>query len=229
MMPNFADVSHHNSDFPKTPIDWVKVKASGIEKVYIKASEGNNFVDNAFATNWSKAKAVEVQRGAYHFFRANVSGVSQAAKFKSVVGTDIGELPPAIDVEDGNGVDKVTLTSVLRTCLQETERLFGVKPVIYTSQNAWNSLTTSPAWISEYSLWLAAPDQQVPPLPNGASSWWLHQFSWNGKVDGIDGEVDLDRENAVIPVPPDESDDVINSELDKISMSVSSIREQVSG
>lgn len=218
--PYFTDISHHQSDFPNHPIDWVKVKASGISHVYIKASESNYFTDVAFATNWIKSKANGILRGAYLFFRATATGRSQAAKFASVVGQDQGELAPAVDVEDGNGVPSTILTDRLRECLLEVERLFGQKPVIYTSAGAWDTLTTRPAWVKDYKLWLAAPDKPIPPLPTGATEWEIHQYSWTGIVPGIDGKVDLDRFNVT---PPQNNTDIL-SELGKIDQSVSVIR-----
>lgn len=203
----FIDVSHHNADPPKAPINWPRVKAAGVTRAYIKATESNNFTDPRFSVHWAGAKAVGIQRGAYLFFRGNANGKSQAARFLMAVGADLGELPPAVDVEAGaDGVTRATFTARLRECLQELERLTGRKPVIYTRATAWDTLTTRPSWVSEYRLWLAAPDAAVPPLPVGAATWWLHQYSWTGDVEGIGGDVDLNRENAPVPdpEPPDD-------------------------
>lgn len=57
------DVSAHQN-----LIDWNLVAADGIEFVYIKATEGGDFVDEEFAENWAGAGDLDLDRGAYHFF-----------------------------------------------------------------------------------------------------------------------------------------------------------------
>lgn len=209
-MPDlWIDISHWNSDLPKQPIDWTRAKAAGVTRCYIKASESNNFTDPRFISHRAGAKSVGIKFGCYLFFRGQANGKSQAARFVYVVGVDIGDLPPAVDVESGApGVTKSTYTARLRECLLEVESLTGKHPVIYTSQNAWDNLTTKPAWASEYRYWLAAPDESLPPLPAGVADWWLHQFLWTGDVDGITGDVDVNRENGAPPTPPPDDTDV---------------------
>lgn len=205
----FADVSHWQSEPPKQPINWTRTKAAGLVKVYIKASESTNFTDPAFGVNWAGAKAVGIKRGAYHFFRGQANGRSQAQKFKNVVGADVGEMIPQADVEAGAaGVTRATYTARLREFLLETEDLFGRQPGIYTRESAWNQLTTQPSWIADFPLWLAAPDSPTPPLPAGAVTWSIHQYSWTGEIDGISGECDLNRENVTPPTPPPDDTDV---------------------
>lgn len=201
--PYFLDCSHWNG-----VIDWARVRAAGITHAYIKASESTNYTDPAFKTNWTGAKASGIKRGAYMFFRGNAGGAAQAQHFLKVVGPDLGEIDPAVDVEAAaSGISKAQYTIRLRDCLLELETV--KKPVIYTSAVKMQELTTQPAWIAEYKLWLAAPDAPVPPLPAGATEWWLHQYSWTGTVDGIEGAVDLDHENVVVPpntTPPADTD-----------------------
>lgn len=205
--PYFIDTSHWSSDAPKHPINWQKVRAAGVVKCYMKATESINFKDPAFPRDWTSAKAAGIQRGAYLFFRGDKSGAAQARYFSDYVGADRGELAPAVDVEAGAaGVSRATYTQRLLECLESVADLFKRQPVIYTSKGKWDELTSHPAWVNEYPLWLAAPDEDVPPLPAGASTWAIHQFSWEGVVDGIDGPVDLDRENVIVPpepTPPD--------------------------
>ena len=146
--PYFIDCSHFQSDPPKPPINWPRVKAAGVTRAYLKASESNNFTDPAFAKHRAGCKSVGIAFGGYLFFRGNASGKSQAQKFAAVVGTDLGTLAPAVDVEAGaSGVTRATYTARLRECLLEVEALTGKHPVIYTSAHAWNTLTTQPEWV----------------------------------------------------------------------------------
>ena len=59
------DVSVYQGD-----IDYAKVKSAGIQVVYIKSSEGSNFVDPYFEKNYLNAKANGLYIGVYHYVRA---------------------------------------------------------------------------------------------------------------------------------------------------------------
>lgn len=51
-------------------IDYSSVKASGIDIVYIKASQGSNIKDTYFDINYENAKANGLKVGFYHFLTA---------------------------------------------------------------------------------------------------------------------------------------------------------------
>lgn len=51
-------------------IDYGQVRASGIEVVYIKSSQGSNIKDPYFDINYENAKANGLKVGFYHFLTA---------------------------------------------------------------------------------------------------------------------------------------------------------------
>ena len=51
-------------------IDYRQVRESGIEVVYIKASQGSNIKDAYFDINYENAKANGLKVGFYHFLTA---------------------------------------------------------------------------------------------------------------------------------------------------------------
>lgn len=51
-------------------IDYNQVRASGIEVVYIKSSQGSNIKDPYFDINYENAKANGLKVGFYHFLTA---------------------------------------------------------------------------------------------------------------------------------------------------------------
>src|SRR4051794_5467055 len=57
------DISHHQG-----AIDWARLPGQGVDFAYIKASEGGDHRDPAFAANWAGARKAGIRRGAYHFF-----------------------------------------------------------------------------------------------------------------------------------------------------------------
>ncbi|WP_276328024.1 GH25 family lysozyme, partial [Clostridium beijerinckii] len=56
------DVSNHNGS-----INFGRVKDSGIEAVYIKATEGTTFKDRCLEVNYSNAHCEGLKTGFYHF------------------------------------------------------------------------------------------------------------------------------------------------------------------
>jgi lysozyme len=48
----------------------------------------------------------------------------------------------------------------------------------------------------DYPLWLASylndPEHYTPTLPSGWSEWKIWQFTEKGRIDGYDGDIDLD-------------------------------------
>ena len=88
-----CDVSHWQGD-----VDFHKMKAAGAEFVFIKASQ-YNWKDSKFVENWKKSKEAGLLRGAYHFADYNRPAKPQAEYFASLIGADLGELPPVLDYE----------------------------------------------------------------------------------------------------------------------------------
>lgn len=63
-------------------IDFGEVARSGIDVVYIRASEGRGYVDPYFRENYEKAKANGLRIGFYHFLTAtNVAEAKEEAEF----------------------------------------------------------------------------------------------------------------------------------------------------
>ena len=59
-------------------IDYRQVRESGIEVVYIKASQGSNIKDPYFDINYENAKANGLKVGFYHFLTATTTRRSRA-------------------------------------------------------------------------------------------------------------------------------------------------------
>lgn len=178
------DVSQHQGT-----VDWPAVVQAGYVFAFIKATDGETYVDPEFAQNWAGAAAANVLRGAYHFFRAEDSPQAQVELFWNTVAGN-GELPPVVDVEETMGVSAATLISNLTQFLAELQQASGRTPMIYTGPSFWNSLGTTA--FGGYPLWVAEYGVSQPTLPGGWSSWAFWQHSESGSVPGIQGAVDLD-------------------------------------
>ncbi len=191
----------------KSGIDWPKVRATGQRFVFVKATEGETYIDPTFETNWTGAKASGLLRGAYCFFHPNQDGKKQADSFINVVKAvnDNGELPMVLDLEVPDATPKNKIVTKAKIWLDEVEQAFGRKPVIYSGASFLETNFSDigggpPAWAKDYPLWLAwYPNQYTPgmsPLmPRGWFVWTIWQYSKTGTVNGVNSSVDLDLFN----------------------------------
>ena len=89
-----VDVSAHQGE-----IEWEQVAEDGIQFAYIKATEGQGWIDERFTANWDGAGTAGLDRGANHFFTLCAAGDEQARNFLRVAPPDDDALPPVIDLE----------------------------------------------------------------------------------------------------------------------------------
>ena len=170
-------------------VDWNKVVAQNIDFVFIKATEGNTLIDSQFHNNWKQLSELKVPKGAYHFFRPTVSSVEQAKHFTALVKLDKGDLPPVLDIEITDGVSKSSLINSAKSWIEIVERSCGMKPIIYTSQKFYN--THLEGYFDDHPLWIARYNNYAEPAINGINSWTFWQYGNQGRIDGIDGDVDF--------------------------------------
>lgn len=179
------DISSHNGS-----IDFDSVARQGFRFAYIKASEGVAHRDARFKANVEGARRAGMDAGAYHFFRFDSDGLSQARNFLAAVDSVNINLPLAIDVEEFVNASQVP-TSLIRTNLMQMAaelRNNGYRVLIYTNKNGYNRF-----WDKDYNdaeLWICSFSD--PPI---VADWRLWQHSHIGQAQGIAGEVDLDTFN----------------------------------
>lgn len=177
------DVSSHQGS-----IDWARVAGDDISFVYIKATEGADFVDRSFGRNWAGAGEVHLDRGAYHFFTLCASGEEQAQNFLGTLPEVSGELPPAVDLElAGNCAARPTPGEVereLAAFLELVEARTGMRALLYIAEAfddryQVRSRFDRSRWVRRFLL-----------RPRG--DWAVWQVGSFANVDGISGRVDLD-------------------------------------
>ena len=173
-------------------IDYAKVKQSGVQVVYIKATEGDYYTDAYLKKNYSGAKAQGLLVGFYHFFRPSneQSAKSQANYFVNAIRGMVPDCRLAIDLEVTGGIGKSYLSSLAKVFLEEVKRLTGKEVVVYTytsfaRSNIDSTLGIYPLWIAEYGV--STPNTN--PIWN---KWIGFQYSDSGKIPGVNGPCDLD-------------------------------------
>ena len=185
--PQGIDVSHHQGY-----INWSEVARNReIQFVYLKASEGSNYIDDTYLSNLREARRNGLKVGPYHFFRPNVDADAQFRNMMSVVNPRQIDLIPMIDVEVQGSVSPATFHARLERLLQLCEREFGKKPIIYTGKNFYNKHMHGGRY-SRYKFWIAAYSFEEPMLYDD-DDYLIWQYTGQGSLRGIRGSVDLNR------------------------------------
>lgn len=176
------DVSHHQGR-----IDWETVqKENEFQFVFMKATEGHDFIDHQFQTNWKEARKNGMLTGAYHFFSMRSSGKKQAENFIQTVPKEPDSLPPVIDLEIHLNHDKEDVRRQLKEMATEMEKHYGKKPILYVTYDTYHTYVEG--FFKDYDLWI----RDVVKFPTlGDRPWIFWQYSNRGRVDGIDTYVDI--------------------------------------
>ncbi len=176
-------------------IDYAQVKNSGIEVVYIKASQGSNIKDAYFDLNYENAKRNGLKVGFYHFLTAtNIEEAEREARFfSSVISGKVPDCRLVLDYEVFGGVGVTGINEIARTFLEETRRLTNKEVMIYS--DLFNSQSVfSKELANEYPLWIADYTTRET-LERARSNWngWIGwQYTDRGRISGIRGSVDRD-------------------------------------
>lgn len=176
------DVSHHQGE-----IDWEQV--GGKERyrfVFMKATEGKDFVDHRFQQNWKEAKRQGLHVGAYHFFSMKSSGKEQAQNFIRTVPDEEDSLPAVIDVEIPLYHDPEKVRRELGVLVSELEKHYGKKPLFYATYDTYHRYIRDA--FPDHEIWIRDIVKQ-PDLEG--RDWLFWQYSNRGRVDGIGTYVDL--------------------------------------
>ncbi len=177
-------------------IDYSSVRESGIEVVYIKASQGTNIKDAYFDINYENAKANGLKVGFYHFLTAtNTEEAEQEARFfASVISGKMPDCKLVMDYETFGGVGVQESNEIAQVFLETTKRLTNKDIIIYSDLS--NSQSRFSRELAEnYELWLAyySGEERLREIETRWNNYIGLQYSDRGRINGISGAVDLDR------------------------------------
>ena len=184
------DVSKWQGD-----IDFKKLKDAEVEFVIIRVGSstginGENFVDSKFIQNIENANSVGIPVGVYFYSYANSMerAINDAKWIIDVIKDYRVELPIAFDWENWGSFNKYELsffglTNIAKKFM-DTVKDAGYEAMLYSSktylENIWMGM--------DYPVWLAHYTKNTNYT--GDYSYW--QLCSNGRVDGINGDVDID-------------------------------------
>lgn len=180
------DVSHYQGW-----IDWDQVAGSSrISYVYLKATEGANFLDDTYARNLSEARRVGLSVGSYHFYRPNVSWREQLRNLTENVKAETQDLVPIIDIESRGKVSEEKFIADLKEFVRQVEQHYGKKPLLYSYQNFYNRHLLG--HFNDYH-WMIAKYQDSCPVLNDGKDYIMWQYTSTGSIPGIKGNVDRSK------------------------------------
>lgn len=182
------DVSRYQDRINWKEVKKMKVDSIKISFAFIKATEGECRIDRYFSMNWGNAKKNRIIRGAYHYYRPQVSSKLQAENFISNVKLEKGDLPPVLDIEIlASGFNADNTVRGIKNWLKIIEKAYHIKPIIYTNIDFYNNYLTDKGF-SDYPLWIAHYYKEKVRLNQ---IWYFWQHNDRGKVNGISGDVDF--------------------------------------
>ena len=180
------DISHHQG-----VIAWKAIEKESLDFVYMKATEGGDFVDPRFKVNWDSATKINMLRGAYHFYRICKNGIEQAENFISVVPKAHNALPHAIDLEHMGNCKTSKPNELVRLeisdYINKIEKHYGKKPIIYATERFYKEYLMKE--FVDTKIWIRNIFRR-PKLPDGRK-WYFWQFTNRARIRGVDAYVDL--------------------------------------
>jgi len=189
------DVSHHQG-----MIDWDTVKTTGLaDFCWVKATEGNTYLDPKSKRNISECRRVGIPVGAYHFARPDLhlDPYKEVKNFAKHCPTDVGDLRPVLDFERNGDHDAASIHNWVVEFLKEIEKETGIRPVIYTGGNMVKyGLNKNTSILDTYTLWHAAYSRKsrVTGIKKDRLGSWKEWrvWQWTGyeQIDGVSGDID---------------------------------------
>ena len=175
-------------------IDFNKVKAAGCEFVYMRLGgydNGEFYTDRYYKGNMAGAKAAGLKVGVYwHAEDGSPEEAAESAKYlMDVLGDETLDLPIAYDWEDfGNfedyGMNLYDINKCYEAFANQVE-IRGYDACLYSSknflENTWTNEKDRPVWLAHYVS-----------STKYSGKYFMWQHSSDGRIDGINGPVDLD-------------------------------------
>lgn len=185
-MINGIDVSEWQGE-----IDWNQVNTGF---AIIRAGYGRTpeQEDKYFRANYEGCKRQGIPCGTYWYSYALTAeeAIKEAEACIEVIKGKSFEYPVYFDVEDTRtlALGREAVSAIIRAFLDRLEQA-GYFAGLYMSESILVSYT-EPEIRERYAVWIAAYDV---PAPDYSGSYGIWQKSSTGKIDGIEGNVDLNE------------------------------------
>jgi GH25 family lysozyme M1 (1,4-beta-N-acetylmuramidase) len=195
-----VDTSHYQSG----SIDLRAARHAGVRWWYLKATEGDGYVDPTYRERLAAARDAGIPVGAYHFARPEEGdAVEEARHFLGHTDIRAGDMLPMLDLESAEGLSMAELTKWTGTWVRVVSRGLAAdgvvgKPIIYTHFNLGNGFGCL-LWVARYSDDYRAP---VIPRPWRRAAIWQHSDGRFGPITHVPGfgAVDVNAMHPDLPL-----------------------------
>lgn len=194
------DISSHNHDNRARVNFSVMHRVGGAAFIFVKATEGTDYVNPRFASDFRRARRLMV-RGAYHYARPSgvtfpqiaADATAEADFFIQATGTmeGMGILPPVLDLEDAGALNPTQLSRWAHTWLRRVKELTGRTPMVYTNGHFWRLRLRNSKGFRSYGLWLASYGVTAPAVPGRWKRYTFWQYTDRGNLAGAGLRLDL--------------------------------------
>lgn len=174
-------------------INFQEVANSGIDIVYIKATQGTTYVSPLFEEQYTNARNNGLKIGFYHYVTARTveQARNEAQFFASKISGKQVDCKLAMDFEEFGNLSTEEINAIGLAFIKRLEEITN-KPVVvysntYTARTIWNGeITNYPLWVAEYGV--------SRPEDNGKWNTYVGwQYTNMGNISGINGNVDRNR------------------------------------
>lgn len=181
------DVSVYQGD-----VDWPKVAATDVEFAILRAGYGKSVgqEDKYFKSNYSGTATIGLPTGAYWYSYANSVATAEleAETCLQVLDGRSFIYPVFIDIEETeSGLSKAEYTNMAGAFCDKIAAA-GYKAGVYANEYFLTNYIDS-AQLGDYYIWLAHYTTET----DYAERFDIHQFSNTGNINGVSGNVDLNR------------------------------------
>jgi len=183
-------------------VDWTAAKAAGVRFAIFRGTY-ITWADPTWKKEADRAREAGITVGAYMFpvmDKTAPSAKDQVAAFAKATGATykLGDLPPTLDVEYSQGIAKTGRTRAellawVREAVEELKKLFGIKPMLYTSKRVWDGEDKDSLNVD--ALGTPTPDLLECPL-------WLARYPYAYHKDAVGDEADEKSVVENLPKPP---------------------------
>lgn len=178
----------------QTSADYTRIKNSGIEAAYIKVSEGQGYKDVQRNNHYNGLKSVGLPVGFYHFFHPTTNPIEQAQNFADSISGMKADLIHMCDIEVTEGQDSDTISRRVKVFCDKVKELTGIDCGVYTGSSFSKSYLTTE--LRGTKLWLAHYTSGQPSWNTDVWDRWSGwQYTSNGSVNGLFGNIDMDNFN----------------------------------
>src|SRR5437763_6477263 len=155
--PVVASWQHVNG----APIDWPQVAASGASFAVVQATDGADYRNPWFATDYNGARSAGLVRGSYAVGRPALPLVAtaqgQADRYIARLGSSAkttGTLAPVLDLQTTGGLSRAAVVQWAQTYLLRLHARTGRLPILHTNTTFASTGLGDAAAFARYPLWV---------------------------------------------------------------------------